>query len=276
MPVKTRAQLLAENEGLLKRIATLERARAGRSTISRNVVETRAALKEAEQQQAATSEILRALRSMPTDLQPVLNAVVENAARLCASNDAIIRRADGESLRRVAHFGSLPEPPGSELLPIVSSSVGCRAFLERRVIHVEDIVEEFRKGDYLDGRALQEPIGYRTVLAVPLLRQDTAIGVILIRRMDTRRFSDKQIELLKTFADQAVIAIENVRLFNETKEALEQQTATSEILRVISQSPTRCAAGVRRNRSGRAKAVRCELGHCLHVRRRADPDWRHS
>jgi signal transduction histidine kinase len=191
---------------------------------------------EARQQLVATAEILRVIRSTPTDLRSVLDAVVENAARLCASDDALIRRADGDSLRRVAHFGLLPEPPNSELHPIASASVGSHAFRERRAIHVEDIVEEFRRGNYSDGRDLQRPIGYRTVLAVPLLVEDAAIGVILIRRMEVRPFTDKQIELLQTFADQAVIAIENVRLFNETKEALERQTATSEVLRIVAQS----------------------------------------
>jgi GAF domain-containing protein len=202
-------------------------------------------LTEALEQQTATAEILRVISSSPTGLQSVLDAVVERAARLCGSDDAIIRFADGEGLRRVAHFGSLTEPANTDMHPIQFKGVGSRAFLERRAIHVDDIVEEFRRGNYRDGRPLQEPIGYRTVLAVPLLRKEEAIGVILIRRLVVQPFTDKQIELLQTFADEVVIAIENVRLFQtlearnrELTEALKQQTATAEILRVISSSLT--------------------------------------
>jgi signal transduction histidine kinase len=181
-------------------------------------------LTETLEQQTATSEILQVMSSSPTDLQPVLDAVVGSAARLCGAYDVILRRVDGDGLRRVAHFGSLPEPAGSDINPIDSGTVGSRAFLERRTIHVEDIVEEFSRGNYLDGRALQQPIGYRTVLAAPLMRKDTAIGVILMRRMEVQPFSEKQIALLETFADQAAIAIENVRLFKELESRTNELT----------------------------------------------------
>jgi len=195
--------------------------------------------KEALEQQTATAKILGVMSSSPTDVQPVLDAVAESAARLCETDDAVIRRVDPDGLRRVAHFGPLPAPAETEVHPLVAGSVGGRAVLERRAIHVEDMEEELRHGRYPEARVLAAAAGwYRSMLAMPLVREDTAIGVILIRRKEFRPFTDKQIALLKTFADQAVIAIENVRLFNETKEALEQQTATSQVLAVISSSPT--------------------------------------
>ena len=120
-----------------------------------------------------------------------------------------------------------------------------RAILERRTIHVDDILEEFAQGNYLEARGLQQASGFRTVLVVPLMREDAVIGVITIRRLEMSPFTAKQIALLKTFADQAVIAIENVRLFTELQAsnrelttALDTQTATSDILRVISRSQT--------------------------------------
>jgi GAF domain-containing protein len=179
-------------------------------------------LGEALEQQTATSEILGVIASSPTDIQPVLNAVTENAARLCDATDAQIRLVDGNMLQHVAAYGPMRATPSRV---ISRGFTGGRAIVDRRTIHIHDL-EAVREVEYPE-----TPIhGYRTVLAVPLLRKDTPIGVINIRRLEVRPFSDKQIKLLETFADQAVIAIENVRLFQELKESLERQTATSEIL----------------------------------------------
>ena len=198
-------------------------------------------LTEALEQQTATSEILQIISTSPTDLQPVLETVAENAARLCAADDGHIWQRDGDSLRLVASWGG--QPTARRQLTISRQSVTGRAALDRLPVHVADIAEVLTT-EFPDSQGMKD-LGYRTILAVPLLREGVAIGAIMIRRTEVRPFTDKQLELVRTFAAQAVIAIENVRLFRalETRnrdltETLEQQTATSEILRVISSSPT--------------------------------------
>ncbi|HET7525307.1 MAG TPA: GAF domain-containing protein, partial [Burkholderiaceae bacterium] len=164
----------------------------------------------------------------------MLQAVAERAARLCNATDAVIRRADADGLRLVAHHG--PVPVTSIVHPCTSGSVGGTAVIERRTVQVEDIVEACSSGAYPEAPALQQAGGYRTILAVPLLRNDVALGVIVIRRMEVRLFDERHVRLLEVFADQAAIAIEHVRLFNETQEALGQQTAIAGVLKVINQS----------------------------------------
>src|SRR5215510_13546555 len=192
-------------------------------------------LESRDREQTATSEILRVIADSPTDLQPVMNVLAENAARLCEGSDAVIFRIEGDTLQCMANYG--PMPVVEMQRPIMRGSPGGRAIIDRQTIHVHDIAAEVET-EFPEYKHIQERMGTRTVLAAPLLREGVPIGVIFIRRTEVRPFSDKQIGLLKIFADQAVIAIENVRLFNELKESLEQQTATSEILGVIASSPT--------------------------------------
>ena len=217
-------------------VIAIENSRLFRELETRN-----SELTEALDRETATSEILRVISSFPTDLRPVMNAVAENAARLCDAADAHIWQRDGDRLRVVASHGSLPL--ARRELTISRQSVVGRAAVDRQAIHVEDLAE-ISLEEFPDSRGMKE-LGYRTILAMPLIREGEPIGVIMIRRTEVRTFSSGQVALLKTFADQAVIAIENVRLFTELEarnraltETLEQQTATSEILRVISRSPT--------------------------------------
>src|SRR5262245_21830238 len=191
-------------------------------------------LKESLEQQTATSEILGVIASSPTDIQPVLDAVAESAARLCEAENATVGRVDGNTTRPVASYGSMPVPGPRQISRGTPSG---RAMLDRKTVHVHDLAAEM-ENEFPESRPRQELSGSRSVLATPLLREGVAIGVIFIRRREVRPFTGKQIKLLETFANQAVIAIENVRLFQELKEALEQQTATSEILGVIARSPT--------------------------------------
>jgi signal transduction histidine kinase len=174
---------------------------------------------EALEQQTATAEILRVISRSPTDLRPVMEAVAENAARLCDAPDAQILRGDGETITLVASYGRLPTIT-TEPRRISRRLVGGRAIIDRMTLHISDV--RAVRDEFPDSATVQ--LGVRTVLATPLLREGVAIGVILIRRMEVRPFSDNQIALLQTFADQAVIAIENVRLFKEL-EASNQEIA---------------------------------------------------
>src|SRR5262249_18693739 len=194
---------------------------------------------------AATSDILRMVARSPADLQSVLDAIAERAASLCDAEDAVIFRVYGDFYRLAAHFGPLPTL--GDAAPMATTSEGRlidrdtplgRAIADRQTIHVHDL--QAAEVEFSGAKTRGIAMGLRTVLSTPLLREGVAIGAIHIRRREVRPFSDAQVKLLETFGDQAMIAIENVRLFKEMEdrnrrlsEALEQQTATSEILQVI-------------------------------------------
>ena len=197
-------------------------------------------LSEALIYQTGSGNILRVIASSPTDVGPALKAIVDSACELCDAYDAAVLLRDGDDLRFSAHHG--PIPIGLEKWPINRNWTAGRAFLDRKPVHVHDLLSA-EGADFPDGREFSRRMGHRSILSVPLLREGESVGVIVVRRSEVHPFSDKQIALLQTFADQAVIAIENVRLFDEVQartrdltESLQQQTATADVLKVISRS----------------------------------------
>ena len=197
-------------------------------------------LSEALTYQTGSANILKVIASSPTDVGPVLKAIVESACELCEAYDAVMFLKDGDDLHPSAHHGPIPMAP--EKLLIGRDWTAGRAFLDRKPVHVHDFLSAEGE-DFPVGRERARREGFRSVLSVPLSREGESIGAIVLRRIEVHPFSDKQIALLQTFADQAVIAIGNVQMFEEVKaktrdlaETLQQQTATSEVLQIISSS----------------------------------------
>jgi signal transduction histidine kinase len=239
--VRTGDEIEALADEFNRMAATLQESYAG---LERKVEERTGELREALEQQTATAEILRVISSSPSDLQPIMDAVAENAARLCEANTAIILRVEGSQLRLVASYGDMPVAAATreEGIPLDPRTISGRAVLEQRVIHIRDLAVETER-EYPESVRFAGATGVRTMLVVPLVREGSALGTLVIRRRQVRPFADKQVELVKTFADQAVIAIENVRLFQELQartrdlaQSLEEVRALSEVSQAVSAS----------------------------------------
>jgi signal transduction histidine kinase len=221
--VRTGDELEALGNQFNSMAAQLKESYAG---LERKVDERTRELTESLEQQTATAEILRVISSSPTDVQPVFEAVARSAARFCDARDAIIVRLEGGVLRYVLGVGPFGANSPYRDLPITRASVAGRAVVDRTTVHVRDLAAE--SGDeFVVTKEVGGRLGHRTLLAAPLLREGVPIGAIVLVRTEPQPFTDKQVVLLQTFADQAVIAIENVRLFQEL------QTRTRELARSV-------------------------------------------
>ena len=195
-------------------------------------------LRQSLEYQTATSEVLGIISRSPTNVQPVFEAIAASALRLCGAKWSVVTRFDGTQLH-LAALHNLSDPEGIDAIrkifprPLSRGGPTDRAILTGAVINLPDVLKD---PEYIY-QSISRVAGYRSHLAVPTIRDGKAIGAITVAGESTSAFTERHVNLLKAFADQAVIAIENTRLFNETKEALERQTATADVLRVIGSSP---------------------------------------
>src|SRR5215831_17705561 len=229
------------------RVESLSQLKKTVATQEKTIATQARELGQAAEQQTATSDILGVISSSPTDLQPVFDTIAKHSVKLCGALFSSVYRFDGELIHMVAHHNYppitlerslrlFPTRPGRHLFT-------ARAILDRSVINVPDVAND---SEHVAHSAtakqilsdMAEEARFRSVLSVPMLLGSDPIGAITVWHADLGPFSQTHVALLQTFADQAVIAIENVRLFQELTESLEQQTATSEILGVIASSPT--------------------------------------
>jgi signal transduction histidine kinase/putative methionine-R-sulfoxide reductase with GAF domain len=228
-----------ELEGLAERFNRMStQLRESYAGLERKVEERTRELANSLEQQTAISEILRVISSSPTDVQPVLDAVAERAAHLCNAPYARVLLIDGDKLVPAAAHSASPDHDALTLttsVPLLRTSLTGRAALDRQTIHYADILP-LLETEFPDAADNMKRFGCRAVLVVPLMRESGAYGAIVLARYEPGLFGPDQVALVQTFARQAAIAIDNVRLFNQTKEALDQQTATAEVLKTISRT----------------------------------------
>src|SRR5262245_56038794 len=211
---------------------------------TRELAEARGHLSEALERQTATSEVLGVISSSSGELQSVFQAMLENATRLCEAKFGTLYLCEGDALRTIAMYGAPAAFAEARrrnpmIRPNPETTLG-RALATKRAVQIGDVQDEPGYANAplgTTGAQLAKLAGARTVLVVPMVKENELVGAIVIYRQQVRPFTGKQIELVSNFASQAVIAIENARLLNELRQSLQQQTATSEVLQVISSSP---------------------------------------
>ncbi|HVF64668.1 MAG TPA: GAF domain-containing protein, partial [Casimicrobiaceae bacterium] len=232
--VKTGDELEALANQFNRTSAQLKESYSG---LERKVEARTSELKQSLEQQTAISDILRVISASPTDVQPVMNVVAERAAHLCGASYARILLIEGATLKPVAQYaeGALNNDLKTVDVPLDRTSLLGRAAIDRRTVHLADVVP-LLDSEFASAKVNMLRFGLRAVLAVPLMRESGAYGGLLLARQEPGLFSPDQVALVETFARQAAIAIDNVRLFNETQEALDRQRASSEVLSAISSS----------------------------------------
>src|SRR5262245_26251140 len=211
------------------------------SHLERRLAQAERQLSEALERQAATDEVLRVIAGSAGELEPVFQAMLENATRICEAKFGTLNLYDGSVFEIAAHYNVPPAFAESRLHKVIRphpSSAHAKVVQTKQVVHIEDLTTTtpYREGDPAV-TAIGDLGGARTIVIVPMVKDDRLVGTIVIYRQEIRPFTDKQVKLLTNFANQAVIAIENTRLLTELRESLQQQTASSDVLQVISASP---------------------------------------